>query len=212
MAEATTPSWDFTGSYFENCNCAVVCPCLFSAGAPLSAQPTEGACEVAFAFHVDQGRYDDVSLDDLNVAMIARTPGPMIEGNWTAALYVDERADDRQQTALQTIFTGQAGGVMGAFAPLISEVLGVRMVPISYQVEGNRRWVEIPDIMNLAVRAAPSAMGADQEITATNAHPFAPEGLVLAVGDEGSVWSDYGMRWDNSGRNGHYAPIRWSNG
>jgi hypothetical protein len=33
----------------------------------------------------------------------------------------------------------------------------------------------------------------------------------MAVGDSGSTWSDHGMRWDNSGRNGHYAPIRWSN-
>ena len=25
------------------------------------------------------------------------------------------------------------------------------------------------------------------------------------------VYEAYGMRWDNSGKNGHYAPIRWSN-
>jgi hypothetical protein len=33
----------------------------------------------------------------------------------------------------------------------------------------------------------------------------------MAVGEEGSTWSDYGLRWDNSGRNGHYAAITWSN-
>jgi hypothetical protein len=26
-----------------------------------------------------------------------------------------------------------------------------------------------------------------------------------------STWTDYGMHWDNSGKNGHYAPISWSN-
>ncbi len=64
----------------------------------------------------------------------------------------------------------------------------------------------------MAVKPIPSAMGADAEMVAKNAHPFNPEGVVMAVGESGSVWSDYGMRWDNSGKNGHYAPIRWSNG
>ena len=35
--------------------------------------------------------------------------------------------------------------------------------------------------------------------------------LVMAAGADGSAWADYGMQWDNSGRNGHYAAIRWSN-
>ncbi len=203
MAETVASSWSIAGEYFENCNCAVVCPCLFSTSAPLTSEPTEGACEVAFAFHIDQGAYGDVTLDGLNAALIARTPGPMIEGNWTAALYVDERADARQQEALGAIFTGQAGGVMGSFAPLIAEVLGVKAVPIAYHSEGRRRAVEIPDIMTMAVRAAPSVMGEDQELVAVNAHPFAPDGVVIAAGEEGSTWTDYGLRWDNSGRNVH---------
>src|SRR5204863_174572 len=81
--------WQLTGDYFENCNCDVVCPCLFSPSPPLTATPTQGACEVAFAFHVDQGRFGDVPLDGLNVAMIARSPGPMAQGNMAAALYLD---------------------------------------------------------------------------------------------------------------------------
>lgn len=212
MAEQQAPSWSITGDYFENCNCTVVCPCLVSSGAPLTANPTEGVCEIAFAFHLDQGRFGDVSLDDLNVAMIARSPGPMAEGNWFAALYLDERANDDQQSALQAIFTGAAGGVMAGFAPLISEVLGVKTAPITYRIEDKRRSVEIPEIMSVAVHPAASLMGEGQEIVVTNAHPFAPDGLRLGIGDEGNTWSDYGMSWDNSGRNGHYAPIRWSNG
>lgn len=210
MAEERVPEWSIAGEYFENCNCAVVCPCLFSTGAPMTASPTEGACEVAFAFHIDRGSYGSTSLSGLNVAMIARTPGPMAEGNWTAALYVDERADDQQQQAVQAIFTGQAGGIMGALAPLITDVLGVKAVPIDYRVEGKRHSIEIPGIMSVAVRPAASVMGEDKEIVATNAHPFAPEGVVFAVGEEGSTWSDYGLRWDNSGKNGHYAAINWS--
>ncbi len=212
MADAPAPSWSIVGEYFENCNCAVACPCIFSANPPFASTPTEGACEVAFAFHLDRGSFGDVPLDGLNAALIARTPGPMADGNWAVALYADERADARQQAALQAIFTGAAGGTMGMFAPLVGEVLGVKAVPIAYRSEGRRRSVEIPGVMSMAVRPVPSAMGEDAEMVAANAHPFAPDGVVMAVGEAGSTWADYGLRWDNSGKNGLYAPIRWSNG
>lgn len=202
--------WQIQGEYLENCNCDIVCPCLFSPLAPMTSQPTEGACEVAFGFHVDEGRFGDVALDGLNVALIARTPGVMADGNWQVALYIDERADDDQNGALQAIFTGGAGGVMANLAPLIGEVLGVRAAAIDWQKDGKRRTVRVDDVMALAVHAVPS-INPDEEIWATNAHPFAPARLALAVGEEGSTYSDHGMSWDNSGKNAHYAPINWSN-
>jgi hypothetical protein len=36
---STQTRWQLAGDYFENCNCDVVCPCLFSPNAPL----TEGS-------------------------------------------------------------------------------------------------------------------------------------------------------------------------
>ena len=207
---STQTRWQIAGDYFENCNCDVVCPCLFSPNAPLTSQPTAGACEVAFGFHIDQGSYGGATLDGLNVAMAVRTPGPMAEGNWSAALYLDERADEQQRQALQAIFTGSVGGPPAALAPLISTVLGVKTVPITFHKEGKRRSVEITSVMQLAVHALPS-MNPDEEIWAKTGHPFAPTSLAMAVGDEKSTWADYGMRWDNSGKNAHYAPINWSN-
>jgi hypothetical protein len=211
MAETATPTWSIEGEYLENCNCAVVCPCVVSPNAPFTSAPTEGVCDVTFAFHIDRGAFGETSLNGLNAALLAHVPGPMIEGNWKVALYVDERADERQTEALTAIFSGDAGGTMGAFVPLIGEVLGVKRVPIRYAVDGMRRSAEIPGVMATAVRPIPSAIGEDKEMVAVNAHPFNPEGVVMAVGEPGSVASDYGMRWDNSGKNGHYAPIRWSN-
>jgi hypothetical protein len=207
---ATETAWRVKGDYFENCNCEIVCPCLFSAAEPMTSSPTEGACEVAFAFHLDEGAHGDVDLAGLNVAMIARTPGAMADGNWSVAVYLDDRASDEQHGALQAIFTGSAGGVLANLAPLISTVLGVKSAPIRWSKEGRRRSVEIPGVMDMAVRAVPS-INPDGEIWAGNAHPFAPQGVAMAVGEAGSTWEDYGMRWDNSGRNGHYAPIDWSN-
>ncbi|AZO10514.1 MULTISPECIES: DUF1326 domain-containing protein [unclassified Mesorhizobium] len=202
-------SWQLSGSYFENCNCDVVCPCLLSTNAQLTSKPTQGVCDVALVFHIDQGNYGDVRLDDLNVAMIAHTPGPMAEGNWTAAAYIDERADERQMEALGAIFTGAAGGPMAAFAPMIGNNLGAKKTPIRYQVDGKKRSAEIPGVMHMAVEPLPT-MREDGEMWAATGHPVNPDRLTMAMGVQGSTFSDHGMNWDNSGRNGHYAPINWS--
>jgi hypothetical protein len=202
--------WHLSGDYFENCNCNVVCPCLVSPAAPLTARPSQGVCDVALIFHIDKGTYGDVALDGLNVAIIAHTPGAMANGNWTAAPYIDERADDRQTAALGAIFGGAEGGPMGAFAPLIGSHLPAKKVPIRYSINGKSRSVEIPGIMNMAVESLPTPHPSG-EIWAALGHPVAPERMALAVGRKGSTFSDHGMRWDNSGKNGHYAPINWSN-
>ena len=204
------PKWQLTGDYFENCNCDVICPCLASTAPPLTARPTQGACDVALVFHIDRGSYDGLALDGLNVALVAHAPGPMANGNWSAAAYLDERADDRQAAALGAIFTGAEGGPMAAFAPLITTHLGVKKVAIRYTIEGKSRSVEIAGIMRMAVEPLPT-MHPSGEIWAGVGHPVAPDRMALAVGRPGSTFADYGMRWDNSGRNGHYAPINWSN-
>jgi hypothetical protein len=202
--------WQLSGDYFENCNCDVVCPCLVSTAAPLTARPTQGVCDLALLFHIDRGRYEDVPLDGLNVALVAHIPGPMAEGNWTVAGYIDEHADDRQTAALGAIFTGAEGGPMAAFAPLISSNLGVRKVPITYTVNGKIRSAQIPGVLNMAVEPL-ATMHPSGEIWAATGHPVAPDKLALAVGSNGSTFADHGMRWDNTGKNGHYAPINWTN-
>jgi hypothetical protein len=207
---AVQTRWQLSGDYFENCNCTVVCPCLVSPGAPLTAQPSQGECHVALVFHIDKGNYGKVSLDGLNVAVVAHTPGPMGNGNWMLAAYIDDRADDQQTAALGAIFSGAEGGPMSAFAPLVGKHLGAKKVAINYVIKGKSRSAEIPGIMHMSVEPL-GTLHPSGESWAAIGHPVAPDRLALAVGGRGSTFADHGMRWDNSGRNGHYAPIRWSN-
>jgi hypothetical protein len=208
--ESPPITWRISGDYFENCNCDVLCPCVASPLGPLAAQPTGGACEAPLAFHIDSGAYGDVQLEGLNAVVILRTPGPMGAGNGSVALYIDERGDDRQREALTAIFSGQAGGPMGALAPLVTEILGVKAVPISFNQTNRHRSAEVPGIMQLAVSATPG-VNPDDETWLTNAHPLFPDKIAVASGDSGSVYEDYGFAWDNSGKNGFYAPFTWSN-
>jgi hypothetical protein len=202
--------WQLSGDYFENCSCDVVCPCLISTNAPMTSRPTKGVCDVALIVHVDTGRYEGVTLDGLNVALLLHTPGPMAEGNWSVAAYIDQRADDKQTEALGAIFTGAAGGPMAQLAPLIGKQLGVRKVSIAYRIDGKKRSAEIAGILNMSVDPLPTAHPSG-EMWANTGHPVSPEKLAFAVGAPGNTFSDFGMRWDNSGKNAHYAPISWSN-
>lgn len=207
---STHKTWRISGDYFENCNCDVVCPCLVSTAVPLTARPSQGHCDVAIAFHIDKGTYDGVALDGLNVALIGYAPGPMADGNLTLAAYIDERADDRQAEALGAIFGGAEGGPMAAFAPLVGTHLGVKKVPIRYAIDGTNRSAEIPGVMTMTVAPLPT-LHESGEAWVSAGHPFAPDRMALAVGMAGNSYTDHGMVWDNSGRNGHYAPIAWSN-
>ncbi len=197
--------WSIQGEYFENCNCEVLCPCIHSG---MQAMPKDGHCDVPLLFHIDEGRYGDVELNGLNVVSVLQTPGPMAEGNGTVALYVDERADDKQREALAAIFSGEAGGPMGALASLITNILGVKYVPIEYRSEGKKRGGSIPDILDMEVEAI---TGADSEepIWLDNAPHPASTRLAVAKSTRGT-FTDYGLKWDNSGRNGHYATIEWA--
>jgi len=166
-------------------------------------------CDVALIFHIDKGSYGGTALDGLNVALAVHTPGVMADGNWSVAAYIDERADDKQTEALGAIFTGAAGGPMAILAPLIGKTLGVKKVPIRYTIDGKKRSAEIPNVLQMAVDPLPTAHPSG-EMWANVGHPVSPDKLALAVGAAGNTFSDYGMRWDNSGKNGHYAPISWS--
>ncbi len=207
---APAVTWKLSGDYFESCNCDVVCPCLFSGGPQMTAMPTQGVCDVLLAFHIDSGDFGGTKLDGFNAVAAVHTPGPMGNGNWDLALYVDERAKGAQLDALQAIFGGAAGGPIGAMAPLVGKVLGAKTVRIDYRKDGERRSVEMPGIASMSVgpidAVTPGAVPWVNDVS-----DFA-KSVALAKGGPGSSYTDYGMRWDNSGKNGHFAPISWSNG
>ena len=99
--------WNLKGDYFENCNCEVLCPCVVQGG---PAIPTEGHCDVAFAFHIEEGDYNGIALNGLNFVVAVYTPGNMGEGNWTMAAYVDQQSDSKQREAIARILSGDISG------------------------------------------------------------------------------------------------------
>src|SRR4029453_758922 len=197
--------WNIAGEYFESCNCDLICACFVQADTP------RDRCDAALVFHIANGTYGQTKLDDLNAVLVVSFPGPgkMRNGNWTAAVYVDEKGTKEQQEALGNIFSGKAGGTPGAlFTGLVSKFLGVKATPISFQINGNDRKLSIPNILDIDISAVTGRDG-KEPIWATNpAHPV-PQKLALAASRAYS-YNDHNLSWNTSGTNGHFAPFPWA--
>jgi hypothetical protein len=104
------PTWQITGDWFDNCSCAVACPCTFAQA------PDNGVCESVLFWHIRRGHYGDISLDNLSFVRVGRWEGDLWAGKakGTAGIFIDERADERQAEVLPRIF----GGHVGDFPPL----------------------------------------------------------------------------------------------
>lgn len=202
----SSQSWKLEGDYFEGCSCNVVCPCVFL------DDPDQGECNVTIAWHINKGNYESTSLDNLNVAALFHTPGNMFTGpKWKAALYLDERASKSQADALGKIYSGQAGGFFGVVAGLIGEVVGVRSVPIKFEIDGKKRSLQIPSTLDLAIEGVTSRSDQNKETTLENTPFSITPGFPVVVSKSLKYsYSDHGMKWDNSGKNGFYSKFAYA--
>src|SRR5262245_19244835 len=196
-------AWNVAGRYMETCNCDFLCPCPTSG--PKTS--THGNCVFAMAFDVDRGSYDGVKLDGRKFIVVGKTPGNMIEGNWSVGLIVDQGADQKQSDALTKIVSGQVGGPMANLAPLIGKFLGVEARPIRFEHEGNR-WAVSAGSLEQELEEVISLAG--QPMYLDNAGHPANNRLGLGNVKKSRVHA-FGIDWeDMSGRNnGHHAPFDW---
>ncbi|OLC15209.1 MAG: hypothetical protein AUH29_08550 [Candidatus Rokubacteria bacterium 13_1_40CM_69_27] len=205
--------WRIKGEYLESCNCELLCPCLLGprgARGGAMARPTEGHCDVPLVFQVESGTYGQTGLDRTHVALAVHTPGVMGDGNWTAGLYVDERASPGQRQALEAIFTGRAGGVMTIVTSFVSTWLPTRVVPIRFGKEGRRRSASIPGILDVEIEGLEGRDG-KSEVWLENVKHFVSSRLAAARATRSS-YKDHNFAWNHTGRNCHYAAFEWSVG
>jgi hypothetical protein len=196
-------AWNVEGTYIEACNCETACPCIFF------SPPTEGECKVVVGWHVDKGQHSGTSLDDLNAALIAYAPGNMKDGQWKVALYVDERGDERQRSALQGIFSGADGGHIANLGPLIGQVLGVRPARITFVRGANSRFsFEVTGAASTEIQPIQGQGGGTAEI---KGHPLAlSPGQPVTVSRASRLKiEDYGISCEIAGRNGFFAPFAY---
>ncbi len=151
--------WHFEADFIQACNCDFGCPCEFS------APPTRGFCEGMVGYRIKHGRYGDVPLDGLGIAMAVHWPKAIHEGNGTGVPFIDERANPSQREALTQIMSGQAGGLpFEIIAQTLSILLDPQFVPIQFQMNGRNSSLQVGDgAMNIVVEPIKNPVSGEPE-------------------------------------------------
>jgi hypothetical protein len=208
---AEVPSWRVSGDWFDVCRCRVPCACTFAQA------PDEDQCDGVLAWHIREGNYGDVDLDDLNVVAVASFTGNVWtgEGKPVLGFFVDERADEAQREALQAIFAGDAGGWPAGFAAMVDEVRGIEYAPINFQIDGDlASWsVEVPG----KVRGSAVALSGPTTPEGARVQVHNPPGAEVGPGQI-ATWATaeedeveaFGFKWSWPGRSSKHFPFEWS--
>lgn len=196
--------WAINGELALSCNCTVFCPCVLSLG---KHPPTEGYCQTWAGIRIDEGSFGDVNLGGINVALVMEIPGLMSRGNWTAGLFVDDRADIQAVRALTRIFTGRAGGSTGLLSILVGRFLGVQQTPVSYTVDGKTRIVKVPKIIDGAITPVSGSNGGG-DVVITNSQYWIASDVTVCQADR-SRMRGFGRNWDFAGRSAELCRIEW---
>ena len=194
--------WQLRGTVLVGCNCDYGCPCNFN------APPSTGDCEGGWVWHIEEGRYGDVELEGLTIAVLADWPGAIHEGNGKAMLLYDERADERQREALEALGRGEGGGPWGIFINTY-ELVRVGPAPFELTLDGERSSYKIGDVAELRMEPIRNPVTGNE----VRAGVVLPTGLVFNEGwcAASTVFRvDDGISYDHSGKQAEYAPFEYS--
>ncbi|MEJ2604089.1 MAG: DUF1326 domain-containing protein [Gammaproteobacteria bacterium] len=134
-------AYHLEGDLLEVCTCETLCPCW------VGDDPDGGTCDSSLAYHIRSGQIDGVDVSGLTWVGMVHIPGNVLDGNWKAINYLDEKATAEQEAALRRVFHGEAGGPMADLAQLVSEVVDVRRAPIVCDVEKGKGRFSIGDVV-----------------------------------------------------------------
>lgn len=201
---ATEP-WHIKGELALSCNCTVFCPCVLSLG---QHAPTEGYCQTWAGVRIDDGRFGDVDLSGLKFGFMADIPGRLARGNWTMALFVDDKASAPAVKALTWIMTGRAGGSTALLKILGGAFLGVRQIPITYDLAGDTRVIKMEKIVDGAITPV-KGKDAGGVVIRNSEYWIAPD-IIVSRADR-SRFRLFGRNWNFEGRSAEICKLDWGN-
>ena len=129
--------YQLEGRLLEVCNCDIACPCW------LGEDPDPGFCYSVEGYWIDRGDVDGVDVSGLTIGVLSHIPGNILAGNHRVILFVDDRADAKQEEALVAVWTGKRGGPVAEVAELWAEVASVERARIRFDVQEGEGRLEI---------------------------------------------------------------------
>ena len=156
-------AYTLEGSILEVCDCNVLCPCW------IGEDPDNGTCDSIIAYHIDRGTINGIDVSGLTMAMLAHIPGNVLDGNFRAVAYLDDKASQTQIDALLAAFGGRLVGPLEDMAKLVGETVAVVSTTIEFHVEEGRGTLKIGDEAEAVMEPY---RGRNGEITTLNGSIF----------------------------------------
>ena len=103
---------------------------------------------------MEEGHFNETPLDGLRWAGLWKWPGEIAAGKGTRQIIIDERADEAQRAALETIISGGAcapfSNVFSVYGSMCETFLDTLFLPIELEAdfEQRRATAHIPGILN----------------------------------------------------------------
>jgi len=148
-------SWHLSGTTLEACNCEAICPCRRIDGTPGGRSDT-GECTGALSWRIERGQVEGVDVAGLAVVMVIWYSDDEPGSPWRWVLHLDERGDDRQRAALESVFSGERGGTPQRQFPWVYKPSNrLAVVPSAILVDHTpgRGWFRAGGAVTLQVRA-----------------------------------------------------------
>ena len=154
--------WYVEGTEFGSCNCDYGCPCQFE------SLPTNGDCRGFEVLRIERGRFGDVDLAGLQIALFYAWPGPIFEGKGELQAVLDERASEEQRQALLKIVYGEETEeaathwwVYRAMSDTVHEPL-YKPIAFACDIEARRATVSIPGVLEASGRPIKSPASGEE--------------------------------------------------
>ena len=195
------------GAIYGSCNCDWGCPCNFDVA------PSYGHCDGVYMFAVREGRYGEVPLDGLHFAWAAHSPGPLHEGNVTAALIIDESATSEQREVVTTLWRSGSSGLPFDILNSVTATW-LETVYASFDVElagiSTKAKIGGGKIYELALsRVKNPVTGADEELYLDKPTGFTSKRSELGMSEVARFSCD-GLSFDTSGKYSEYAEFGYA--
>ena len=165
----TAESWRIRGDVMDACSCDYACPCNFG------NNPSKGFCESVVTFRIQEGNYGPTRLDSLNFVLLISFPGNAFDGHWTLGTYMDQRANQEQMRALETILSGQAGGLFAVMGDLVDTSIPAKRVAINFETVDGEHRITAPGLLEVESERVPSPLPEEPPLDASissSAVPF----------------------------------------
>jgi hypothetical protein len=191
--------------YVETCNCDYGCPCNFN------GFPTYGFCRALVLYHIREGNYGDVKLDNIDVVSAGSWPKAIHEGNGTMQFFISKNASAQQRAAVVNIFSGRAKGEgpFAIFAGTLKYLLEPQFVDISVRIDGKKSSFSVPGVIDVRLESFKNPVTGEEQDTKIQL----PKGFIWKVADaaKSSVMKilSPNFNFDDSGKNAFFSVVEY---